>query len=154
FHPTPHTEDWLGPPDPRVEDIALQSADGTPIHAWWLAPPGWEPAHGATLYSSGNAGNLSHRGDQIAERQSAVGGAILIFADPGCGRSEGSPSESGCYAAADAACDWLVERQKVPPERVVFLGRSLGGGVATHLASRRPHRALVLINTFTSVPDM
>src|SRR5262245_55225730 len=100
FHPTPHTEDWLGPPDPRVEDIALQSADGTPIHAWWLAPPGWEPAHGATLYSSGNAGNLSHRGDEIAEWQWEMGGAILIFDYPGYGRSEGSPSESGCYAAA------------------------------------------------------
>src|SRR5207253_8642806 len=62
--------------------------------------------------------------------------------------------ESGCYAAADAAFDWLVNVQKVQAERIILYGGSLGGGVAIELAGRRPHRALILVSTFTSVPDM
>ncbi len=73
---------------------------------------------------------------------------------PGYGRSEGKPSEPGCYAAADAAYNWLVEAKRIPPEWISLCGESLGGGVATGLAARKPHRALVLTKTFTSVPDM
>ena len=80
--------------------------------------------------------------------------SVLIFDYPGFGRSEGKPSESGCYAAADAAYDWLTRVQGVAPERIVIAGESLGGGVAVELASRRPHQALVLIRTFTSTPDV
>src|SRR5262249_48605695 len=44
--------------------------------------------------------------------------------------------------------------QKVPPREVLIVGKSLGGGIATDLASRRPHRGLVLCMTFTSLPDV
>ena len=77
-----------------------------------------------------------------------------MFDYPGFGRSSGQPSEAGCYAAGDAAYDWLREVQKVPGERIILYGGSLGGGTATDLASRRPHRALVLVACFTSFPDM
>ena len=36
----------------------------------------------------------------------------------------------------------------------MICGESLGGGVAVDLASKRPHQALVLIRTFTSVPEV
>jgi fermentation-respiration switch protein FrsA (DUF1100 family) len=80
--------------------------------------------------------------------------AVLLIDYPGYGRSEGAPSEAGCYAAADAAYDWLTEIQQVAPERILLFGRSLGGGIVTDLARRRPHRALVLCSTFSSMPDM
>src|SRR5439155_18346402 len=37
---------------------------------------------------------------------------------------------------------------------IVLFGKSLGGGVATHLASRKDHRALALVKTYTSLPDV
>src|SRR5262249_28138161 len=74
--------------------------------------------------------------------------SVLIFDYPGFGRSEGKPSEPGCYAAADTAYDWLSER--VPPAQIILYGKSLGGGVAVELARRRPHRALGLVKTSTS----
>jgi fermentation-respiration switch protein FrsA (DUF1100 family) len=80
--------------------------------------------------------------------------AVLIFDYPGFGQSEGTPSESGCYAAAETAYTWLTEVQQIPPEKIIIYGQSLGGGVAVELASRRPHRALVLERTFTSLPDV
>jgi fermentation-respiration switch protein FrsA (DUF1100 family) len=39
-------------------------------------------------------------------------------------------------------------------DRIIVFGVSLGGGVAIDLAARRPARALVLIKTFTSLPDV
>jgi fermentation-respiration switch protein FrsA (DUF1100 family) len=151
YHPVMASQDWALPPNSRVRDVELHTSDGTLIHAWWCPVEG---ARGAVLYCHGNAGNLSHRAESIAAINRVVGEAVLIFDYPGYGKSGGRPSEAGCYAAAEAAYDWLVERQKIPPERIVLYGGSLGGGVAVDLASRRPHRALVLVKTFTSLPDV
>jgi fermentation-respiration switch protein FrsA (DUF1100 family) len=154
YHPTRAADEWLVPPNPRVQDVELHTPDGTLIHAWWCPPEHWQPGQGAVLYCHGNAGNLSHRGDGITRWHEQMGQAVLIFDYPGYGRSTGRPSEAGCYAAADAAYDWLTQTQHVPPERVLLYGGSLGGGVAVDLASRRPYRALVVVSTFTSIPDM
>lgn len=77
-----------------------------------------------------------------------------IFDYPGYGYSEGKPNEAGCYAAADAAYDWLTDSGAIAPKDIILFGESLGGGVATDLAVRRQHQALVLVKTFASVPDM
>jgi fermentation-respiration switch protein FrsA (DUF1100 family) len=151
FHPTPASLDWQPAPADGIEDVELHSADGTLIHAWWYPREG---ATGALLYCHGNAGNLSHRGTSVVGLQQALGTSVLIFDYPGYGRSGGKPSEAGCYAAADAAYDWLTRDRKIPGERILVYGGSLGGGVAVDLASRRPHRALVLLKTFTSAPDV
>lgn len=152
FHPSSYWEP--PPPELNVKDVELTSADGTRIHAWWSAPDDWKPAQGALLYCYGNGGNLSNRGDRIRRWRNVMGMAVLIFDYPGYGRSDGKPTEAGCYAAGDAAYDWLIGEKKIPGERIVLYGDSLGGGVATELATRRPHRALVLVSAFSSLPDM
>lgn len=155
FFPVPALEDWLAPPpDLSIEDVEFTSAGGSRIHAWWMTPPNWEPSQGALLYSHGNAGNLSHRGEGLRRWRDLMQLAVLIFDYPGYGHSSGVPTEAGCYAAADAAYDWMTGVRKVPGERLLLYGGSLGGAVATDLAVRRPHRGLVLVSTFTSVADM
>ena len=149
FHPHRAEDAWVAPPSPKVQDIELHAADGTRLHAWWYPREG---SQGALLYCHGNAGNLSYRGGAVAAFVQALDVSVLIFDYPGFGRSDGKPSEQGCYAAGDAAYDWLSER--VPPANIILYGKSLGGGVATELARRRPHRALVLAKTFTSVPNL
>jgi fermentation-respiration switch protein FrsA (DUF1100 family) len=151
YHPTAASVDWQPPPGPEVRDVELTSADGTRIHGWWYPNEG---ADGALLYLHGNAGNLSHRGSSIAELRRELGVSVLIIDYPGFGRSGGRPSEAGCYAAADAAHEWLTREQKIAPEKLLIYGASLGGGVAVDLASRREHRALILVKTFTSMPDV
>src|SRR5262249_11128842 len=102
----------------------------------------------------GNAGNLSSRGDSVLLWQRELPTAVLLFDYPGFGRSTGSPSEAGCYAAGDAAYDWLTRTKGVPAERGLLFGKSLGGAIASALAVRKSHRALVLAMAFTSFPDM
>lgn len=155
FVPTRAIQDWQPPPaDLNIQDVELTSAGSTRIHAWWMTPRNWQPADGALLYSHGNAGNLSHRGEGLRRWRDEMRLAVLIFDYPGYGRSDGRPTEAGCYAAADAAYDFLRDQMKVRGDRIVLYGGSLGGAIATDLATRRPHRALVLVSAFSSLADM
>jgi fermentation-respiration switch protein FrsA (DUF1100 family) len=148
--PASGAADWSAPPEPVLRDVGLHTADGTALHAWHFAHPA---AGRSVLFLHGNGGNLSHRGRFVLDLGRLLRASVLIVDYPGYGRSGGSPSEEGCYAAADAAYDWLTVEQKVPADRLVIFGESLGGGVAVDLASRRDHAALVLLNTFATLPD-
>jgi fermentation-respiration switch protein FrsA (DUF1100 family) len=139
------------PPDIHAEDISLRLPNSTPIQARWFPK---EMTQGAILFCHGNAGNLIDRTNMVVQLREAAGQSVLIFDYPGYGRSKGEPSEESLYASADAAYDWLTQQKGVDPTQVIILGESLGGGVAVDLASRRPHRALILVKTFTSMPDM
>jgi fermentation-respiration switch protein FrsA (DUF1100 family) len=151
FQPTTSAQHWQPPPSPDIEDVYLTSADGTRLHAWWCPA---KDSDLALLYCHGNAGNVSHRGNSILKLREKLNTSILIVDYPGFGKSEGSPTEQGCYEAADAAYAWLTDDRKIPAKKVILYGGSLGGGVITDLASRQDHRALVLIKTFTSLPDV
>jgi fermentation-respiration switch protein FrsA (DUF1100 family) len=153
FHPLTAAQEWLAPPNGGVADVYFRSPDGNRIHAWWCPTPGWTPDRGAVLYCHGNAGNLSHRAQSVLNWQKQLDLAVLIFDYPGYGCSDGKPSEAGCYAAAQAAYTWLTDRKHVAAEQIILYGGSLGGGVAVQLATCHPHRALVLVRTFTSIPD-
>lgn len=141
---------WAPKPIAEIQDIELTSSDGTRIHAWWCPT---QKSDQALLYCHGNAGNLSWRGGSIVKLRDIMGASVLIIDYPGYGKSEGSPSEEGCYRAADAAYDWLIGAKRIEPRKVTLYGASLGGGVIVDVASRREHRALVLVKTFTSLPD-
>jgi fermentation-respiration switch protein FrsA (DUF1100 family) len=152
YHPTPATVSWTDPPDPAVRDVYFDLPTGERIHGWWWPRPGSDRA---VLYCHGNAGNLSHRGGGLARWADTAGGAsILIFDYPGFGRSTGVPTEKNCYAAGEAAWSWLTVEQKIPAERIVLVGASLGGAMATDLAREHGCAALVLVKAFTSIPDM
>jgi pimeloyl-ACP methyl ester carboxylesterase len=150
YQPAPGPEPYEAPPAP-FQEVQLEIPDGTKIHARLAPHP---RAKGAILYCHGNGGNIELWGRAAHELWQALEESILIFDYPGYGYSGGKPSEQGCYDAADAAYQWLVQKQYVTPEKIILCGESLGGAVAVDLASRRPHRALVLIRTFTSMPDV
>lgn len=140
---------WADRLDDRIEDVWLTAADGTRLHARLLPHDG---GAGPVLFSHGNGGNVSYYGPTMHALRRQLGRPVLVYDYPGYGKSEGSPSEAGCYAAGEAAYRWLTETRGAPPGRVVLLGESLGSGVAVELATRHDHAALVLLYPFTSLP--
>lgn len=78
------------------------------------------------------------------------GMGLLLVEYPGYGRSQGSPSEQHIAETFLSAYDMLIQRPDVAPNKIVLLGRSLGGGPICALADKRPSVALILISTFTS----
>lgn len=151
FQPNKVIDTQPVPSDTRAEDVVFRLPNGIPIHARWF-PAKLNPD--AILYCHGNAGNLYDRTRAILQLRESTGESVLVFDYPGYGKSGGEPNEAGLYAAADAAYDWLTQKQGVEPKRITLFGESLGGGVAVDLATRRPHRALVLVKTFTSIPEL
>lgn len=136
------------------EDVAVRTEDGETLHGWWVpAPAGEKRACGTVLLFHGNAGNISHRLDYL-RMFNRLGCASFTVDYRGYGRSSGSPSEEGTYRDALAAWNWLVQGRVAQPQDIVIAGESLGGAVASWLAARQAPRALILMSTFTSVPDL
>ena len=133
------------------EDVSLTAADGTKLHGWHV------PGESSTtlLWLHGNAGNISHRVDNIAMLVRHTGLGVFIIDYRGYGRSEGKPSEKGLYMDAEAAFEHMTSDLGLDPEEdIVLFGRSLGVGVAVEMATRRRVRGVVVESGFTSVREM
>lgn len=154
YHPFSAQALWSDPlPAPAMQESTVTDSAGARIHLRWSPKP---VSANALLWCYGNAGNmcLALPPDRVRTWQDELDVSILQFDYPGYGKSEGSASESGLYAAADAALKWLGDAQKIPSVSTVIFGQSLGSGVAVDLAARNPCRALVLLSPFTSTPDV
>lgn len=68
----------------------------------------------------------------------------------------GSPSQKGIEMDAGAALQHVRARSDVDTNQIVLYGKSLGGAVALHMASKHESeiRAAVVENSFLSVPEM
>ena len=132
------------------DDARIPTADGEWLHAWFVPAP---DARATAVLFHGNAGNISHRLQWLPMFRQLRLSALLVDYR-GYGTSTGKPSEDGTYADADAVWKYLTATRKIPPERIVLIGESLGGAVAAHLAARTTPAALVLHSAFTSVPDL
>ena len=131
------------------EDVFFSAADGTRLHGWYL--PG-EPGEPVLVFCHGNAGNISHRVDNLRLLRK-LGLTVFIISYRGYGRSEGTPSEEGTYSDMRGALSWLQGRGWTA-EQMIYFGRSVGAGVALQLALEQPPGALVLESPFTSIPAM
>jgi fermentation-respiration switch protein FrsA (DUF1100 family) len=134
----------------RYEDAWFLAADNVQLHGWWV--PGDRAE--TVLWFHGNAGNISHRLEQLKLLHDAVGPSVLLVGYRGYGQSGGSPSEGGLYADARGALAYVRSRSEVDRERVVYFGQSLGSAVAIELATRRSPRGLILETPFTSIQEM
>jgi len=132
------------------EPFVVRTADGNDITGWFI-PSDSERA--VLLYCHGNGGNISHR-MRLLSQFNRLGLSVCIFDYRGYGTSSGSPSEEGTYLDADAVWNYLVGKREIPSSRIILFGHSLGGGVASHLATEHTPRALILESTFTSMPDI
>ena len=137
------------------EEVALETEDGLILDAWWLPH---ERPRASLLFLHGNAGNISHRLDSLAQFH-RLGFSVLILDYRGYGRSEGRPSEAGLARDARAGWRWLQEEARQSPEQVVLFGRSLGAAVTAELAEAREAEgerpaAVILESPFRSVPEL
>jgi fermentation-respiration switch protein FrsA (DUF1100 family) len=145
----------LAPPaelDLGVRRVTVSASDGVRLVSWAM------PVAGGSGYwlliCHGNAGNISEAGRPYHYAGlRALGLSLLAFDYRGYGESEGAPSEDGLYRDADAAYRYLRDTLRVPPERIVLFGHSLGSAVAVELAGRVPAAGLILDGALTSVVD-
>lgn len=133
-----------------AQTLALQSADGERLLAWWLPPPDAQAP--VVLYLHGNGANLDARAARL-QALHEDGAGVLALSWRGYGGSSGAPSEAGWAQDADAAYAWL-RAQGIAPARLLVFGESLGSAQAVMLAARQPAGqqpgALLLDSSFDS----
>ena len=147
YYPEPH---WaLTPADLGLEakEVSLAPEPGVQLHAWFFPHPA--PV-ASMLFCHGNAGNASHRLENVYHLVQ-TGFQVLLFDYRGYGHSTGQPSEEGLYQDAVAAWEHLVARASAHGQPHLIFGRSLGGAVAVHLATRVQAAGLMVESTFTSI---
>ena len=137
------------PQTPSYEDtseILHLESDGRAISAIHLVNP---EAKYTVLFSHGNAEDL---GDLrlLLEEYRQRGFSVFAYDYGGYGTSEGRPTSSGVCKDAEAALVYLVEHEKVPLDRIILHGRSVGGGPAIYLAEKYDVAGLIAESCFVT----
>jgi fermentation-respiration switch protein FrsA (DUF1100 family) len=150
FFPDPMLVGTPGNLGLEYEEVWFTAQDGVRLHGWWV------PKEGAPvlLWFHGNAGNISHRLENIELLADLVGVTVFIFDYREYGKSEGRISREGTYLDAAAAYRYVAETRKIPGPDIVLFGRSLGTALATDLAVKNPCRALILESAYTNSQEM
>ncbi|MCG8403809.1 MAG: alpha/beta hydrolase [Phycisphaerales bacterium] len=137
----------------KTVELIRDLDSGGKVVAWFIPAPTLKPRSPCIIYFHGNAEIIDHQ-HTVVEGYLRLGCSVLLPEYRGYGRSAGSPSEKGIVEDAVYFHDEIVKRDDVDKSRVVFHGRSLGGGPAAQLAARRKPKLLILESTFSSAAAM
>ena len=134
-----------------LEKIWIDSDQG-PVEGWFIPGEGVSPGRPgpAVLFAHGNA-ELIDDWPEVLSPYRRLGVSLLLPEYRGYGRSAGEPTQEAITRDFQRFYDWLAARPEVDRKRIVFHGRSLGGGAVSALARLRPCAALILQSTFVSV---
>ncbi len=102
----------------------------------------------AILYFAGNGDTVAR--STFAFEKFFPDHTVYLVNYRGYGGSSGKPTEKGIYSDALA----IFDKISVKHNDISVLGRSLGSGVATYIASQREFERLVLITPYDSVQSM
>ncbi len=132
---------------PRAAAFELETEDGVWLRGWLVDGSTRRPCP-LVIYFGGNAEEVSW---SVPEFSRVPQWAALLVNYRGYGLSQGRPSETTLYRDALALYDHTTRLADIDARRVVAVGRSLGTGVATYLASQRPVAGVVLISPYDSL---
>ncbi|MBK7542440.1 MAG: alpha/beta hydrolase [Candidatus Competibacteraceae bacterium] len=135
---------------PQAIEVTVPTADGVRLHGWQL-PGGDGPARPLVLYFGGNAEEVSW---MLEFGTVFTGWDLVLLNYRGYGLSAGNPSQRALLADALTIYDHFTRQPNIDGGRVVVVGRSLGSGVASYLASQRPVRGVLLVTPFDSITEV
>jgi len=150
FHPEPLPADFsfagLYPPEQDFEELRTPVEGGAELSALLFRQP---DSRGLVFYLHGNAGNLVGWTRNIGFYRQ-LGFDLLMLDYRGFGKSTGRiTSEAQLHADVRAA--WAKVAPAYTGKPVVILGRSLGSGLATRLATEVTPALLILVTPYSSV---
>lgn len=177
YHPQPYRagdEAAIAARFPAAEPFVLQRPDGVRLHGWLTGhrplpgrPRGADagPTAAATAPAPASAGNSTPRRPltiyfggnaeetswMLSDAHRFAGRLLLCINYRGYGGSGGRPHENVLLDDALAVFDAALKRSDVDPARVSVWGRSLGTGVAVHVASARQVSGVALVSPYDSM---
>jgi uncharacterized protein len=143
----PEQLSWVKKEYPDVEEVQIKTPDNLTLHGWYLKNS-LQQQSPLLIYFGGNAEEVSKR---IRDVEQVTGWSWLVVNYRGYGLSEGSPTETHLFNDALLVYDTFAQRADIDSQNIVAFGRSLGTGVAVHLASKRPVKAVILVSPYPSI---
>lgn len=134
YYPTPESQ------SEHARAVRIETS-GAVLKVWHLQSSGER----AILYFGGNSEDVAGNIDAFAAAFPNTDVYLVNYR--GYGGSTGAPSERALLADAEVLFDEVRSRHP----RVAVIGRSLGSGVAVHLASVRDVSKLVLVTPYDSI---
>lgn len=140
-----------GMQDVWISFDSRETGQPTRLHGLWL--PADRPGAPALLYLHGARWDVRGSAWRM-RRMHELGFSVLAVDYRGFGQSTAQlPSEAMAYEDAHAAWRWLAQHQ--PQARRFIFGHSLGGAIASHLASEVDDAAgLMVEGSFTRIADV
>ncbi|KAL1956103.1 hypothetical protein VTO42DRAFT_7622 [Malbranchea cinnamomea] len=148
------------PPDFGIsdyEDLRIPTRDGETLSAYLIYPSNRDkiPPKLTVLMFHGNAGNIGHRIPIAQMLERSLDCNVLMLEYRGYGLSTGTPDEQGLKIDAQAALDYLRQRDDLKDTKIIVYGQSLGGAVSIYLVAKNQNEGdiagLILENTFLSI---
>ena len=133
-----------GPPD-GVESIWIEQGNGIRVEAWFIA------GRGSSADTPGPAVVFAHGNGELIDDNLELswlaqqGTSVLLVEYRGYGRSTGSPSQSALVKDTNAFVQLLKDRPEVDPDRIAFMGRSIGSSVLAQVAIDHPPAAMIMV---------
>ncbi len=151
FYPRPFESFYLqwGRKTFPASETTIKCADGKFVHGWFIQRHLRKPKP-LLIYFGGNAEEVTMFLHYCGEKyfsQYALG----FFNYRGYGLSQGKPTEEMLFSDALNIYDFLSTHCSVDPQQIYVMGRSLGTGVATYLASQRSVKGTILISPYDSI---
>ena len=132
----------------RYADSEIRLHHGEVTLTGWFFKNEIGPRHPLVVYYGGNAEDVSLNFADLG-RFSAQ--SFLFMNYRGYGGSDGKPSETALLSDALFVIDHLLTTEGIDPAHVVVMGRSLGSGVAVHVAAKRKVGGVILVTPFDSL---
>lgn len=150
YHPTAR---YVSPLDAEAsvlyEEFSVKTEDGLPLKGWYA------PATRRNLtlvFFHGNADSVSNSAP-VMQPYLEAGYGVVLAEYRGFSGQPGTPDESGLYRDGRAFISTLFDKG-VDMNAVVFMGHSLGTGVAVQLAREFHPVGVVLFAPFLSAPKV
>ncbi len=136
----------------HVEEITIMAEDGTRLHGWFFNSESEENTQpNVVIYFGGNAEEVSHMVDHVSRFS---GWSYILMNYRGYGLSDGTPGETHLYADALLIYDYFEERGDISEAQTIVMGRSIGSGIATYLASNRGITGAIFISPYDSMANV
>ena len=135
--------------DQPFEELFLETSDNEQLNALYFKTK--LESKGLVLYFHGNADNLDRWGNYASDFTKR-GHDVFILEYRGYGKSTGKPDEIKFYQDAQLTYEWALKNYS--SNQIIIYGRSLGTGVASHLAVGNDFRFLLLETPFDNVETL
>ncbi|MEM7397099.1 MAG: alpha/beta hydrolase [Verrucomicrobiota bacterium] len=150
FFPQPIRGSNANMVDAHAKYAVEEVHDGVHLRGWFVKQDAFEK-HPLVVYYGGNGEELSNKLYGLEKYGPC---SFLLVNYRGYGASEGKPGEQELFSDALYLYDKLVAPLDPKPASLVLAGRSLGCGVAIHVASRRPADRMLLISPYDSIESI